>query len=255
MNTKMKLLSLALVGLCGFAGSAMAACPAGPTTADGGAWSSASILPPSSSAVAIGTPGLDTSECKMTSSLGPSISASATVRDDTPNAEPRYRFQFLVDTTALSSFSATDNVAVFQTPATTTANGLSRTLRLSLVAGPAGAKRLRVGLSCASDPSFVCAQTYGTDLIAGVNRIEGDMTISAAGGQVKLWVNAAAGTTEPGTTSLTVPATAIDNSAWGGVDAATLGLTAPSAAFKNNHASQAVGFDTFDSRRSTYIGW
>ena len=37
MNTKMKLLSLALVGLCGFAGSAMAACPAGPTTADGGA--------------------------------------------------------------------------------------------------------------------------------------------------------------------------------------------------------------------------
>ncbi len=34
MNTKMKVLSLAIVGLFGFAGSALAACPAGPTTVD-----------------------------------------------------------------------------------------------------------------------------------------------------------------------------------------------------------------------------
>ena len=59
MNAKMKVLSIALVGLCGFAGSAMAACPAGPTTAEGGAWTSKAVLPPSTSALAIATPGLD----------------------------------------------------------------------------------------------------------------------------------------------------------------------------------------------------
>ena len=48
MNTKMKVLSLALVGLAGFAGSAMAACPNGPTVAEGRAWSSKTVLPATS---------------------------------------------------------------------------------------------------------------------------------------------------------------------------------------------------------------
>ena len=66
MNTKMKLLSLAVVGLCGFAGSALAACPAGPTTAEGGAWGSKSVL---GGAIAISTPGYESSECKMDASI------------------------------------------------------------------------------------------------------------------------------------------------------------------------------------------
>src|SRR5690606_20753594 len=114
MNTKMKVLSLALIGAFGYVGAASAACPAGPTTGEGGAWSSSSVLPPATSAVEIVAGGLDGSECKMNSSLGPSVTASALVRDDTPVAEGRYRFQFLVDTSGLSSFSATDNVVVFQ---------------------------------------------------------------------------------------------------------------------------------------------
>lgn len=253
MNAKMKVLSLALVGLSAYAGSALAVCPAGPTTADGGAWTSASILPPSTSAVVIATPGLDGSECKLNTSLGPSTTASAFVRYTNAASEPSYRFQFLVDTTALSSFSSTDNVVVFQAPATTTANGFNRLLRVSLVAGPAGAKRIRFIAQCGTAATFLCAQTYATDLVAGVNRIEGNLQVGAAGaGSLTYWVNAAAGTTEPASSGSIA---SLDNTAWGGVSAANLGLSAPSAAFKANHATQIVGFDTFDSRRQTYIGY
>lgn len=251
MNAKMKVLSLALVGLCGFAGSAMAACPAGPTTADGGAWASQSVLPPSTSHLAIATPGLDGTECRLNSSLGPSTTASAFVRYNNAASEPNFRFQFLVDNTGLTTFSSTDNVVVFQAPATTTANGFSRLLRVSLVAGPAGAKRVRFIAQCGSG-TFSCAQTFATDLLPGINRIEGKLTVGAgAAGSLSYWVNAAAGTTEPAASGTIA---ALDNAAWGGVSASSLGLTAPSAAFKTNHATQIVAFDRFDSRRQTYIG-
>lgn len=251
MNAKMKVLSIALVGLCGFAGSAMAACPAGPTTAEGGAWTSKAVLPPSTSALAIASPGLDATECRLDSSLGPSISAAATVRYDHAASEPSYRFQFLVDNTNLSAFSATDNVVLFQAPATTTANGFNRLLRVSLVAGPAGAKRVKFFAQC-SAAGFICQSTYATDLLPGVNRIEGKLTVGAgAAGTLTYWVNAAAGTTEPAASGSIAN---LDNAAWGGVSAASLGLAAPSAAYKNNHATQVVSFDRFDSRRQTYIG-
>lgn len=252
MNTKMKVLSLAIVGLIGFAGSALAACPAGPTTAEGGAWTSKSILPPSTSALAIASPGLDASACKLNSSLGPTVSAAATVRYNNAASEPSYRFQFLVDTSALTAFNATDTVVVFQAPATTTANGFNRLLRVSLVAGPSGAKRIKFFAQCGTG-SFVCSQTFATNLINGVNRIEGNLQVGAgAAGSLTYWVNAAAGTTQPASSGSIAN---LDNAAWGGVSAASLGLVAPSAAFKNNHATQITGFDTFDSRRQTYIGY
>lgn len=251
MNTKMKVLSLALVGAFGYVGVASAACPAGPTTAEGGAWTSKAVLPPTTSSLAIASPGLDSSECKLVSSLGPSTTASAFVRYNHAAPEPSYRFQFLVDTNSLSSFSSTDNVVVFQAPASTTANGINRVLRVSLVAGPAGAKRVRFSAQC-NTGSFSCAQTFATDLTPGVNRIEGQLKIGAgAAGELKYWVNAPAGAAEPAASGTIAN---LDNAAWGGVAAATLGLTAPSAAYKTNHASQAVGFDSFDSRRTTYIG-
>jgi hypothetical protein len=251
MNTKMKVLSLALVGLCGFAGSAIAACPAGPTTAEGGAWTSKSVLPPSTSSLAITSPGLDTTECALSSSLGPSTTASAFVRYNHAASEPNYRFQFLVDTSALSDFSSTDNVVVFQAPATNTANGFNRLLRVSIVAGPAGAKRVRFIAQCGTG-TFSCGQTYATDLIDGVNTIEGKLVVGAgAAGSLSYWVNAAPGTTEPAASGTIAN---LDNAAWGGVSAAALGLTAPSAAFKTNHPTQVVKFDRFDSRRQTYIG-
>jgi len=252
MNAKMKVLSLALVGLCGYAGSALAVCPGGPTTAEGGAWTSKAVLPPSTSALAIASPGLDSSECKLNSSLGPSVSAAATVRYDHAASEASYRFQFLIDNTALSSFSATDSVVVFQAPATTTANGFNRLLRVSLLGGPGGAKRVKFFAQC-SAAGFICPSSFTTDLLPGVNRIEGKLTVGAgAAGTLTYWVNAPAGTTEPAPSGSLAN---LDNAAWGGVSAASLGLAAPSATYKNNHASQIAGFDTFDSRRQTYIGF
>ena len=244
MNAKMKVLALALIGLAGYAGSAVAGCPSSPVPP----WSSTSVLPPSTSSFQIAAGGLDGSACKSTSSLGPSLTASATVRDDTPNAEPRYRFQFLVDGDALGTFSTTDSVVVFSAPATTATNGVPRLLRVSLVAGPGGAKRIRFIATCGSAP-FTCAQSSSVDLLAGTNRVEGDYDTGAQ--TFRWWINAAAGTTEPaadGTIAIG------DVSAWGGVDAGVLGLVAPSGSFKNNHATQPASFDTFDSRRTTYIG-
>jgi hypothetical protein len=249
----MKVLSLALVGLCGFAGSAFAVCPAGPTTADGGAWSSKTVLP-ASSALSIITPGLDGTECKLSSSLGASASAIAAVQDDSPNAEPRYRAQFMVDPSAVGNFGTTDLVQLFTAnssvvyPAT---GGRRQVLVVNLTPGAAGAKRLTFVASCDNAATNNRCFSSSADLPATPTRVEVDLQIGASG-TVRYWVNAAAGTSEPTPTgSVTVTG---GNAGWVGVDTALLGLTAPSPTFKNNHATQAVTFDAFDSRRTTYIG-
>jgi hypothetical protein len=255
MNTKMKILSLAIVGLVGFAGSAFAVCPAGPTTAEGGAWTSKVELPDhASSPLAIVPTGLDSSSCHLTSALqAGNTAAASTVRYTHAASEPNYRAQFLVDNTALSAFSdTTESVVLFQAPATTAASGYNRLLRIVLVAGPAGAKRVRfVAQKGAGGPTV--GQTFGTDLLPGVNRIEVNLKVGTAGaGSLSYWVNAAAGTQEPAASGTIAN---LDNTAWGGVAAASLGLTAPTAAWAASHGGQAVGFDTFDSRRNTYIGF
>ena len=256
MNTKMKVLSLALVGLAGFAGSAMAACPAGPTTAEGGAWTSKSVSP--GSAFAIETGGLEPSspsECKATAAIAGSLTGTATVSDDSPNNEPTYRFQFLVDPSAFGNFSLNDYVAVFRANSAAPANATNNMLTVTLVAGAGGTRRVRFNVAC-NNPStaYRCAQSSTTDLPAGVVRVEGQLIVGADGvGKLNYWINAAQGTTEPvATGSVTVTG---GNAGWIGVDRAILGLSNPSVPFKNAHANQAAGFDAFDSRRTTYIGW
>lgn len=247
MNTKMKVLSLALVGLAGFAGSAMAACPAGPAIADGGAWTSKTTL--SGGALAISTPGLDSSDCKLDSSLGNSFASIATVQDDSPSAEPRYRFQFLINADATGAFSFTDGVQAFTASAATAVNGRRELVTVQVTPGNGGAKQLTFVVSCDNAATQYRCLLTTADLPAGMNRVEGDLTVGATGG-LKYWLNAPAGTTEPTPTgSLTV-----NNTAWGGVDTAVLGLSAPSPAYKTAHANQIVSFDRFDSRRTTYIG-
>lgn len=254
MNTKMKVLSLALVGLAGFAGSAMAACPAGPTTADGGAWTSASQLPsPAGSPLLIATGGLDGSECKLTAALqANSTSAASFVRHQHANPEPSYRFQFLVDTTSLTGFSASTNVVLFQGAAGTVANNLNRVLRVSLVPGAAaGTHRVRFVVQTGAG-SFSVGQSSPTDLTAGVHRIEGNLKVAAgADGKFDYWIDAPAGTTEPARTG---GLDNLNNAAWGGVNAVTLGLSVPAVGYVTAHGGEAVGFDRFDSRRNTYIG-
>lgn len=255
MNAKMKVLSLAMVGLCGFAGTAMAACPAGPTTTEGGAWSSKFVT--SGSAFTIVPGGLEPttpSACKATSALAKSITAAATVTDDSPANEPSYRFQFLVDPSAFSNFNATDSVVLFRANSASAANGSSQMLTVYLVAGStASAKRLRFVAACNTAPSFKCGSNFAVDLPAGVTRVEGKLTTgAAAAGGLSYWVNAAAGTSEPATSGAIA---SLDNAAWVGVKRAILGLAAPTTAYANAHANEPAGFDAFDSRRQTYIGW
>lgn len=254
MNTKMKVLSLALVGLCGFAGSAFAACPAGPTTADGGAWTTASQLPSAAgSPLAIVPGGLDGSECKLTAALqANSTSAASFVRYAHAASEPKYRFQFLVDTTNLTGFSASANVALLTAPSSAVANGFNRLLRVTLVpGGAAGTHRVRF-IAQTGAGSFSVGQTSPTDLTPGVHRVEGNLVVGAgATGQLTYWIDAGAGTTEP---AFTGQLTNLANDAWGGVSAVTLGLSAPAVAYVSTHGGEVVGFDAFDSRRNTYIG-
>ncbi len=253
MNTKMKVLSLALIGAFGYVGSAAAGtCPAGPTVPEGGAWSSKTTL--SGGVLAITTPGLDASSCKLNSSLANSFASLAIVQDDTPTAEPRYRFQLLVDASATGNFSFTDAVQIFNASAANAfpaTGGRREVVAVSLTPGAGGAKQLTVVVSCNNAATqYRCPLTTG-DLLPGVNRFEGDLVVGAAGtGNFRYWLNAAAGTTEPAPTG----SIAVDNQGWVGPDSAVLGLSSPSPTYKTTHAGQVVSFDTFDSRRSTYIG-
>jgi hypothetical protein len=240
MNAKMKVLALALLGLAGYAGSAVASCPTSPVPP----WSSVTAL--SGSAFQIATGGLDGSTCKATASIGQSLGAIASVTDDTPNAEPSYRFQFLIDPNAFGNFGGTDFITIFRANTTTAVGGNQNGLTVSLVPGPSGAKRVRFNAACDSGR---CAVSDSTDLSTSTfTRIEVELTQST----MNYWINAAQGTTQPPQTGTLALG---DTSAYGGVDKGILGLSGPSSAFKNAHHDQAVGFDTFDSRRTTYIGW
>ncbi len=254
MNTKMKVLSLALVGLCGFAGSAMAACPAGPAIADGGAWTSKAQL--SGGTVTVVTGGLDGSECRLDAAIAGSFASVATVLDDSPANEPHYRFQYLLNPDAFGTFGAADGAIVFSANATTAfpaTGGRTPLVQIALAPGAAGAKRLVITASCNNSATNYKCSTQTTDLPAGVNRIEVELVVGAgATGTLNYWLNAAQGTNAP---TATGSIASLDNTGWVGVDKAVLGLAGPTPSFKNNHAGQALGLDTFDSRRSTYIGW
>lgn len=239
MNAKMKVLSLALVGLCGFAGSAMAACPAGPTTANGGAWSALNQF---QGVASIATPGYDGTECRLDSKIntGAPTAAFATVQDDSPANEARYRAQFLINLDGLTSPTANTAVNVFSANSSTNGPGI----QLS-VFGTAGSWFLGYIVKNASSASGV---TVGSvPLTAGANRVEFDLQIGSAG-SVAFWVNNTNAATP------TVPAVALNNQAVGGIDLANLGLAGPTKGFINTFGGKAVGFDQFDSRRQTFIG-
>lgn len=243
MNTKMKVLSLALVGLCGYAGSAMAACPAVP-----GAWHAASQT---GGTVTYATGGLDTSECRMDSTITANLgSASAFVNDDSPANEPHYRAQFLINADSLVSQNSTQPVRIFAANTSTPVNGVPDVIKLTMYGNAAGTARvLGISTACTTTATFRCATT--TPLTAtGTNTVEIEWVKGAAGtGALRVWVN---NNTATPTVSLD---TTIDNSAWGGIDDAYLGLTAASANFRTAQVNKPVKFDKFDSRRTTFIGF
>lgn len=245
MNTKMKTLSLAVLGLTAFAfaGSASAACVAGNLSA----WSSTSAI---GGTLTVATGGLESapqtpSECRLDVAVTASFSTGVFVRDNTPAAEARYRAQFLIDNTSAGPMQLTENFKAFGATTDTPSASIADVVKLTVVGVIGGAsKNLGVFTPCAAGVGSLC--TGSVPLAAGVNRVEIDY-VKGASGSLKVWVNS--GVEASPTLTLTG-----NNSAWGGVDFATLGVAAASPGFKSNHLNQAIKFDRFDSRRQTFIG-
>ena len=238
MNTKMNLLALALLGLAGYAGSAVAGCPSSPVPP----WTAANQF---QGTVAIAAGGLDGSACRMESSIAAAASgfATAQVEDDTPTAEPRYRAQFMINVDGLNPASApafTSVVTVHSAISAGTGNGIT------LAIFSDGAQwLLSYTLVDAGDPSgyFSNSQPLGTSS----RHVEYDLPVGAAG-LFQVWVeNNVEGT--PTATHTT------NNASIVGIDTAFLGLAAPSDAFTATFAATPAEFDKFDSRRQTFIGF
>jgi hypothetical protein len=235
MNTKMKVLALAVVGMFGFAGSAFAVCPAGPDIAHGGAWTAVNAL---GGTAVIATPGYAGTECRLDSAVTGDASSFATVEDDSPSAEPRYRAQFIINADALTSLGPIDAVYVFSAQSATGAQ-----VQLSIVGDGAGGHLISYFVP---DTTAAGGSDVGSfPLTAGENHVEFDLDNS---GHFSLWVNNNNEATPTFTTSTF-------NNGGATIETAFLGLAGPSPGFVASSSGDAVGFDQFDSRRSTFIGF
>ncbi|HEY0178762.1 MAG TPA: hypothetical protein VGC30_03900 [Dokdonella sp.] len=232
MNTKMKVLSLALVGLCGYAGSALAGttCPTSPSPP----WTAVNALGGTAQIVAGGYAG---TACRLDSTLTGDATSFATVEDDSPSAEPRYRVHFIINADSIGTLGAVDAAYIFS--ATSTAGPQ---IQLSIVGDGAGGKLVSFIVPNANAAGGSDVGTYA--LAAGENHIEFDLDNS---GHFSFWLN----NNDPNNATFTDP-----NFSNGGatIETAFLGLAGPTTGFVAA-AGGAVGFDQFDSRRTTFIGY
>jgi hypothetical protein len=235
MNTKMKVLALALLGLVGYAGSAAAGCPASPVPP----WSAVDALGGSATIVAGGYAG---TACRLDSALTGDNTSFATVEDDTPAAEPRYRAAFIINTDNVAAMSNVTGVFVFS--ATSGAGG-TPPVSLSIVGD--GANHVFLSYAVANSPSTLVGSSQ---LAAGPNNVEFDYDNGTAAGSpgphFSIWIN----NNVSGTPTFTSPI-----SSTGVVDSAFLGLAGATSDYFTGFNGTTVGFDQFDSRRSTFIGF
>jgi hypothetical protein len=249
MNTKMKTLAMAVVGLVGFgaAGAAMAQCPASLVPP----WS-ATFIGGGTSAASSVTGGYDGTSCKLSSALGNSGTARAQVRDDTPASETRYRAQFIIDPTGLSGAGGTNQANVFLANAPTIFNGVLPLVRMQFTGSGAGTKRLNILAACNNGGTNICIGQVNLPVQAGPNRIEIDLQVGA-GGTLRYWASDLATVTSDGSPTGSVTLTG-GNAGWVGVDTVFLGLASPTSAFRTANTGSVAFFDQFDSRRQTFIG-
>lgn len=250
MNSKMKSLSMAVLGLVGFgaAGAAMAQCPA-------------SLSPPWTQVlqlqgtVSSQTGGYDGSTCRLRTALNQngSPAAKAGVLDQTPANETRYRAQFIVDASGITLTAANRAAAVFNVlgssaPPTGTNNIVQVFLR-----GNGSAASLRFNVGDSAQASLYQTVDVALPNQAGANRVEIDLTVAAGTASMKYWVNNVGTATTEGSPTGTV--SNLNNTAWTGVDQAVLGLAGASTFWRQNFTNtNYVYFDQFDSRRQTFIG-
>lgn len=230
MNTKMKVLSLALVGAFGYVGAASAACPSSPVPP----WAAVNTL---GGTATIASPGYAGTECRLDSALTGNLASFATVQDDSPNAEPRYRAHFIVNADNLANMGFADGVYIFTAQSNTGAQ-----VQLSIVGDGAGGRLVSYFVPNASAAGG--SDVGSIPLAAGENHIEFDLDNS---GHFSFWVNNDNEAAPDFTT------TTFDN---GGatIETAFLGLAGPTPGYMSRFTGTAIGLDQFDSRRTSFIG-
>ena len=250
MNSKMKTLSMAVLGLVGFgaAGAAMAQCPA-------------SLSPPWSAPLQLqGTVssqpgGYDSTACRMRTALNQNSSpaAKAGVLDQTPANEQRYRAQFIVDASGIGLTQANRAAIVFNVLGSTIAPGGYTNMVQTFLRGNGSAASLRFLVGDTTQPSSYQTVDVALPNQSGANRVEIDLVVAGGTGSMRYWVTDVATATSDGSPTGTV--SNLNNTAWGGVDQAVLGLAGASSFWRSNFTNtNYVYFDQFDSRRQTFIG-
>lgn len=249
MNTKMKTLSMALVGLVGFgaAGAAMAQCPASLVPP----WSLVSTLQGTATSQ---TGGYDSTACRLRVALNQNSSpaAKAFVLDQTPANEQRYRAQFIVDVSGIGLTQANRNAIAFTALGQSSPAGGGNRVIFALITGNGSGSALRIFAGDTNQVSQYQIVDVPLPNQAGANRVEFDLTIGASA-SLRYWVSDVSASTSDG--SPTGSLTNLANTAWGGVDQATLGLSTANTFYRQNFTNTSfVYFDQFDSRRQTFIG-
>lgn len=237
------ILGLGALAAFGFASSAFAQCPTSPLPT----WSG---VTQTQGAVAIAAGGLAGTSCRMESSLnvGASGFAAATVRDDTPGDEPRYRAQFVINAdniTGLGTFSASQVFTASSTNPHPAVGGFTPVIRISISGAAGGQKNINFVTANEGVPANLSSAS--APLQSGENVIEIDWQVGATG-SLTYWVNSASEGSPTGQLSN------LNNAGWVGITNATLGLSGANTLFRTNHAGQIVQLDEFDSRRQSFIG-
>ena len=253
MNSKMKTLSLAVLGFVGFgaAGAAMAqTCPASLTPP----WSAALVTGAGSNASSV-SGGFDTTACKLRTAIGQNANANgkAAVLDQTPANETRYRAQFIVDVSGIGLTQSNRAAIAFNVIGGTSPAGGTNNMFQAFLRGNGSGAALRFLVGDTAQPSFYRTIDVPLPNQAGANRVEIDLTVGGGTGSLRYWVTDVAASTSDG--SPTGSSTTLANAAWTGVDQVTLGLGGASGQWRANFtATSYVFFDQFDSRRQTFIG-
>jgi hypothetical protein len=237
MNTKMNVLALALLGLAGYAGSAVAGCPGSPVPP----WTAVNAL---GGTAVIASPGYASTPCRLDSTLTGDVTGFATVEDDTPTAEPRYRAQFIINADNLTTLGIVDAAFAFSTSDGSTG---AAPVSLSLVGDGAGGHFLSYNVA---DPGQASGGFTGSfALAAGPNYVEFDYDNGtepgSPGPHFSIWVNNNVEGSPDFTTAIT---------STGVVDTAFLGMAGATPGYVASSDGKAVGFDQFDSRRQNFIG-
>lgn len=238
----MKALSLAVLGLAGlgYGASAMAVCPTDPAQ-PAGPWTSKSTL---GGSLAISTPGFNSTECKLDAQLTANLGGgTASVRDNTPSAEPRYRMRFFVNADALTGQNSIQGVKIFSANTDTPYLSIAEAFKITMFGNVAGTQRsISLIMGCDGQPSNLCSANF--PLTAGVNSIQVDWT-KGTSATVKVWVNS--------TNEATPTGTLTGNTNGWSVDYAVLGLANAAPGYRANQLNKIVSLDEFDSRRTTFI--